>query len=149
MMKVFIEQPCEPNKKNIFDKETGKLKETINFHLTYPYPYGYVLDTISDDGDNLDCYVITNKKLTTGEVVECEPIGILQQFEAGGEDHNILALVVGEQREADETVKQNILEFHKHFYDDRPEKNEGCRTGEFLGKVEADSLLEKSRQVLS
>ena len=108
-MKVFIEQPGEEKKKNIFDKKTGKLEKTISFHLTYPYPYGYILDTLSDDGDNLDCFVITDKKLETGSIVECEPIGMLEQFEDGRADHNILAILKGDSKQVDDEAKEKLL----------------------------------------
>ncbi len=67
-MHVCIEQPGEKNKKNIFDKNSGLIK-TVSFHLTYPYPYGYIVDTLAPDGDELDCYVITDKKLQAGSII--------------------------------------------------------------------------------
>lgn len=70
----------------------------------------------------MDCYIITDTKFEVGSIVECEPVGVLEQFDVDGEDHNILAVVSGEQREVDKNVKKKILEFHEHFYDDRPEK---------------------------
>ena len=73
-MKVFIEQTCEENKKNVFDKKTGEYLKTVDFHLTYPYAYGYILDTLASDGDELDCYVITKQKFKYSEVIECGTI---------------------------------------------------------------------------
>ena len=61
-MHVFVEQTTEENKKNIFDKNSGLFK-TVPFRLSYPYPYGYILNTLAPDGDELDCYIITNQKL--------------------------------------------------------------------------------------
>jgi len=130
-MKVFIEQPGDENKKNVFNKQTGELEKTISFHITYPYPYGYFVNTKADDGDELDCYVITDTKLETASIVECEPIGMVEYFEGDVEDHKILVRLVGEQREMDAEVEEKLRYFDKHYFDDKPPQN--SRIGDFLG----------------
>ena len=146
-MKVFIEQPVQENKKNVFDKKTGKFLKTVPIKLTYPYPYGYILDTKAEDGDNLDCYVITEKKLETGSVVECEAIGMAEWFEDGEEDHKILTVLKGETAGITEEMKNKITYFAEHFFDDQPEKK--YKMGEFYGKDEALELIRKSGTHLS
>lgn len=141
-MKVFIEQSGEKNKKNVFDKKTGKISKTVNFHLTYPYPYGYILDTKSDDGENLDCYVITKKKLGTCSVVEANPIGMAEFFEDGQADHKILVVLKDENYKIDNEVKKKLTYFSDHFFDNRPAKK--FFNGKFLGKTEAEKLINKT-----
>lgn len=96
-MKVFIEQSCETNKKNLFNKQAGEYEKTVDFHLTYPYAYGYILGTIASDGDELDCYVITDKKLEHSSIIDCEPIGMVEYFEDGQPDHKIFVVPKGEE----------------------------------------------------
>jgi GrpB-like predicted nucleotidyltransferase (UPF0157 family) len=146
-MKVFIEQPGKEKRKNVFDKETGMFLKTVPIDVTYPYPYGYILDTLAADGDELDCYVLTRKKLETASVVECEPIGMVEWFEDGDEDHKILTVLQGESREVDEEVKRRITEFANHFFDDKPEKK--YRLGAFLSKDAALALLKRSSKKYS
>lgn len=141
-MKVFIEQPGEKNIKNVFDKETGKFIRAIPIAITYPYPYGYILDTLAADGESLDCYVITDEKLETEGIVECDPIGMVEWFEDGEEDHKVLTVPNGENREITEEVKSKISDFAHHFFDDRPDKK--YKMGEFYGKDEALELIKKS-----
>jgi inorganic pyrophosphatase len=143
VMKVFIEQSGEENTKNVFDKDTGKLLKKVLIHVTYPYPYGYILDTLADDGDNLDCYILTNKKLEAESVVEAQPVGMAEWFEGGKEDHKILAVLDGEQCSIDATVKSKLNEFAEHFFDNQPDKE--YQSGEFLGKAAAIALLSRSR----
>src|SRR3989344_854330 len=130
------------NKKNIFDKKTGKLLKTVDFHLTYPYPYGYILDTISDDGDNLDCYIITEKKLEACSIVEAKPIGMAEYFEDGKADHKILAVLINDNNIIDNEVKKRLNYFSDHFFDNRPKKK--FSNGKFLGKAEAEKFIKKS-----
>jgi inorganic pyrophosphatase len=141
-MQVFVEQPGERNKKNVFDKKTGEFLRTVSTKLTYPYPYGYILNTRADDGDNLDCYIVTNQKLDTGGIVECEAVGMVEWFEDGEEDHKILTVLKGEYADITGEVKSNILYFAEHFFDDQPEKK--YKIGKFCGKEEAMGLIRKS-----
>ncbi|MFA6382336.1 MAG: inorganic diphosphatase [Candidatus Buchananbacteria bacterium] len=142
-MKVFIEQTTEPNKKNIFDKKTGVLLDTATSPLTYPYPYGYILDTKAADGENLDCYVITDKKLVTSSIVECEPIGMTEWFENGQADHKILARLTDEQREVDSTVICKIDDFAAQFMAIRQEKH--YQSGGYYDQGKAEALIAASR----
>jgi Inorganic pyrophosphatase len=54
--------------------------------------YGFVIGTTAQDGCNLDCYVITRHDIRTATIMKCEPVGLMEQFEDGIEDHNILAV---------------------------------------------------------
>jgi inorganic pyrophosphatase len=141
-MKVHIEQQCEKNKKNVFDKETGKFLKTVPIQVTYPYPYGYILDTLAEDGGNLDCYVITDKVLTMASVVECDTIGMVEWFEDGQEDHKILAVLRGEKYAMSEEVKHTITDFALHFFDNQPDKK--YRLGNFYNADKAVELMKKS-----
>lgn len=141
-MKVFIEQTTEKNKKYIFDKKTGRHLKTIFINVTYPFPYGHIFNTIADDGENLDCYVVTNRKLGAGAIVACEPVGLVEWFEDGKEDHKILAVLQGEGYEISEDVQNKIADFAKHFFDDQPDKN--YRLGKFYGKDHAIGLIKRS-----
>lgn len=141
-MKVFIEQNCEERKKNVFDKETGKYLKTVDFHLTYPYAYGYILDTLASDGDELDCYIITEQKFDHSAVIECEPIGVVEYFEDGQADHKVFVVPKGESGVITDEVKKNLLEFDARYFEGQP--NENTRVGDFLGKEEADAEINRA-----
>lgn len=139
-MEVFIEQNAEPNKKNIFDKNSGLFK-TVSFHLTYPYPYGYILDTLAPDGDELDCYIITNKKLEATNITECRPVAMVEWFEDGKEDHKILAVIKGENNKITNQVKEKLTHFASHFFDHTQGKK--YQMGNFYDKRKAEELIKK------
>ncbi|MFA6908329.1 MAG: inorganic diphosphatase [Patescibacteria group bacterium] len=141
-MNVFIEQSGEKHTKNIFDKKTGKLVETVPFDLTYPYPYGYILNTRAEDGQNVDCYVITTNKLQVASIVECEPIGMVEWFEDGVADHKVLMVPNDETGSVTSEVKARITQFALHFFDHQPQKKYSL--GLFLGKGDAEELIIKS-----
>ena len=81
-IKVFIENEAGSNQKNIYNEKTLQYKKTVIVSRKYPYPYGFILNTTSGDGDNADCFILTDKKLKIGEIVERRPIAMMEQIES-------------------------------------------------------------------
>ena len=142
-IKVFIENEAGLDQKNLYDEKTLEYKKTISVSRKYPFPYGFILKTTSGDGDNLDCFIVTDQKLKQGQVIECEPIGIMEQFEDEDrkEDHNVLAKISVENIIIDDEIKNILTEFVLHVFDHRPGKI--VKVGRFLGKEEAEKYIGK------
>ncbi|MFC1847648.1 inorganic diphosphatase [Chloroflexota bacterium] len=111
IIQVFIENPAGSRTKNIHDEKTLEFKGSIPVAQAYPFPYGFILDTTSEDGGNLDCFVLTNHSLHRGDVVACSVVGLMEQYEDGKPDHNILATPVGESVALTESVKSELKVF--------------------------------------
>ena len=62
--------------------------------MHYPCNYGYVPQTLSDDGDPVDVLVITPFPLIPGVVVPCRPIGMLKMDDEAGGDAKLLAVPI-------------------------------------------------------
>jgi inorganic pyrophosphatase len=77
----------------------------------YPFPYGFIIGTTAADGHNLDCYVITQQGLRTGQIVTCEPIGLMEQLEDAAEDHNVLAKLPNESVEITNDIEAALVKF--------------------------------------
>ncbi len=147
-IKVFIENEVGSNQKNIYDEKTLRYKKTVIVSREYPYPYGFILNTTGGDGDNIDCFVLTEKKLKTGKIVECKPIAIMEQIESSWtepgveqKDHNILAVLEDESFEIDDKLKDKLSEFISHVFDHLPDKK--VKVGDFL---DAKKAIEHIRQ---
>lgn len=145
-MKVFIENETGTNQKNIFNEKTLEYKRTVTVSREYPYPYGFVLDTTSGDGDNLDCFILTSRQLKSGTLVDVEPIGMFEQIEDDEDDPKILATLVGEVLEVDDVVEKILRDFIEHVFDHKTGKK--ITVGNFFGKREALALFEKSTDKL-
>jgi inorganic pyrophosphatase len=130
-MKVFIQNEAGSSVKHSYDEKTLVLLGEQQVSRAYPFPYGFILNTTGEDGDNVDCFVLTQEKLRTGQVVECEPIALMEQIEDGEIDHNILATISGEELRLTSTLKQTLTEFVSHVFDHIPEKK--IQVGEFRG----------------
>lgn len=60
--------------------------------MFYPANYGYIPQTLSDDGDPLDVLVVTPYPVAPGSVIRARPIGILNMSDEAGQDAKLLAV---------------------------------------------------------
>ena len=132
---VVIEIPmhADPIKYEV-DKATGALfvDRFVSTAMHYPCNYGYVPQTLSDDGDPVDVLVITPFALMPGVVVRVRPIGILKMTDEGGGDTKLLAVPIDKLtplyrhvetvRDLPELVLSQITHFFQHYKDLEPGK---------------------------
>ena len=94
---VIVEIPrhADPIKYEV-DKDTGALfvDRFMSTAMQYPCNYGYVPQTLSDDGDPVDVLVLAPFPLALGSVIRCRPIGVLEMEDEAGMDAKILAVPV-------------------------------------------------------
>ena len=127
--------------KHIHNEKTLELKSATQVSRAYPFPYGFVLDTTGEDGDNVDCFVLTGQKLHTGDILDCEPMALMEQVEDGEIDHKVLARQVDDREILDEAVKNALVEFARHVFDHTPGKL--MEIGQFLDREAAMKYLEE------
>ncbi|WP_339671520.1 inorganic diphosphatase [Dasania marina] len=60
--------------------------------MFYPANYGYIPETLSEDGDALDVLVVTPYPVAPGSVIRSRPIGILNMSDEAGQDAKLLAV---------------------------------------------------------
>jgi inorganic pyrophosphatase len=117
-IQVFIQNEAGSNRKNYHDEKTLEYKETKIVSRPYPYPYGFILNTNAHDGCNVDVFVVTDRFLSTGQTLECEVIGLMEQFEDGVDDHNVLARLPDEHVDvtpaAQATLSAFVLNVFRH-----------------------------------
>ena len=100
--------------------------------MHYPCNYGYIPQTLSDDGDPCDVLVLSPVPLITGVVVRCRPIGMLKMDDEAGGDSKILAVPIDKlsslyrdvqsPRDLPEIQTQQIAHFFEHYKDLEPGK---------------------------
>jgi inorganic pyrophosphatase len=86
-VRVFIQNEAGSRTKNYHDEKTFAWRRRIEVSLAYPFPYGFIVGTTAADDANVDCFVITREPHRTGQLVECDVLGLMEQFENGKEDH--------------------------------------------------------------
>ena len=132
---VVIEIPmrADPIKYEV-DKETGAVfvDRFMSTAMHYPCNYGYIPQTLSNDGDPCDVLVLSPVPLFTGVVVRCRPIGMLKMVDEAGEDAKLLAVPVDKltpmyrsvqsPRDLPQILLDQISHFFEHYKDLEPGK---------------------------
>lgn len=127
---VVIEIPVggEPIKYEI-DKAAGVLvvDRILQTDMRYPGNYGFVPQTLSEDGDPIDVLVVNNRPIVSGAVVRCRPIGVLRMEDESGKDEKIIALPVDKISPIHKDIKnyrdlpdiklRRIAHFFEHYKD--------------------------------
>ncbi len=132
---VIIEIPShsDPVKYEV-DKNTGAMfvDRFMGTAMHYPCNYGYVPQTLSDDGDPADVLVVTPVPLISGSVIQVRPLGMLQMTDEAGNDAKILAVpidklssmysAINTVRDLPKPLLDSISHFFEHYKDLEPGK---------------------------
>ena len=96
------------------DKKTGllQLDRVIYSSFHYPVNYGFIPQTLGEDGDPLDILVICSESIQPLCLVEATVIGNMEMIDNGEKDDKIIAVATN-----DPTVNHitNVNELPKHF----------------------------------
>lgn len=142
-MNVFIECEAGSKKRRSYDEKTLLLKKQTDLLVPYPFPYGFIMDTSSDDNDSLDCFIITRKLIKYGEIIECDPICALEFNEGNEKDYKVL----GKRMDEDTVIDNNSIEIIKKFiikiFKQFPDIN--ISFGDVLNTVETNTLIKKRK----
>ncbi len=100
--------------------------------MHYPCNYGYVPQTLADDGDPVDVLVVTPFKLPPGVVISVRPLGILHMDDEAGGDSKIVAVPtekicpmyknIQKLEDLPELLTKQIQHFFEHYKDLEPGK---------------------------
>lgn len=60
--------------------------------MFYPANYGYINETLADDGDPLDVLVVTPYPVIPGSVIRCRVLGMLNMSDEKGRDEKLIAV---------------------------------------------------------
>lgn len=100
LINVIIEIPAGSNNKYEIDKKTGLISlDRANYTSSpYPFDYGFVPQTLWDDGDALDVVVLTTYPLAPGILVEVRPVALIEMIDDGDSDYKIVGVPKNDRR---------------------------------------------------
>ena len=127
---AIIEIPLDgPPVKYEVDKATGGIhvNRLLATAMRYPCNYGFVPNTLAEDGDPLDVMVLIRVPLLPGSIIRCRPIGFLEMSDEAGRDVKIAALPIEAVSPLHEDIqsiedlakfsRRNIRHFFSHYKD--------------------------------
>src|SRR5882757_1775722 len=133
------------------DKASGTLFVDRFLHtaMFYPGNYGFIPQTLSEDGDPLDIIVIAPVPVVPGAVIRCRPVGALVMKDQAGPDEKVLAVPVDElhpfytgirsYRDLPSILRQQIAHFFQHYKD--LEKGKWTKIGDWIDVAAAQRLI--------
>lgn len=144
-LNVVIEIPTGSNHKIEWDRERAcfMLDRVEPMAFAKPCNYGFIPQTLDEDGDELDALVITDQPLTTGIWLKTRILGVLKFIDGGEVDDKIIVVPEDDRNNGDkyqslEDLPKQLLEqitFHFNHYKDL--KKPGTTKVEEIGDIKA------------
>lgn len=147
-MNVIIEIPRGSQNKYEIDKKTGMiaLDRVLHTAQAYPFDYGFVPQTLWDDGDALDVVLLTTYPLLPGILVRARPVAILPMVDGGEADEKVIAVPADDPRFAEiqdlQDLNKHTLKEIAHFFETYKKlQNKEVSLGAFAGKDAAEAAF--------
>lgn len=131
---VVVEIPAhsDPVKYEV-DKTTGALfvDRFMATAMFYPTNYGYIPQTLSEDGDPVDVLIITPSPIVSGSVIKSRPIGLLRMTDESGVDAKILAVPIKkvstlyDNLHSPDDISPHLLHAIRHFFEHYKDLEQG------------------------
>ncbi|UWZ39074.1 inorganic diphosphatase [Dactylosporangium roseum] len=150
---MIVEIHAGSHNKYEMDHRRGRIRldRTLFTATTYPADYGYVPDTLADDGDPIDAMVLLDAPTFPGCVVRVRPIGMFWMYDEHGPDAKLLCVPAADPRwravnglaELPEHMLNEIGHFFDIYKDLEPGKHTDVRG--WRDRPEAEAILTEAR----
>ena len=121
---TVIEIPFGSSVKYELDKASGliKLDRVLYSAVYYPANYGFIPQTLAEDGDPLDVLVLTQHAVVPLTIIAARAIGLMVMIDQGKKDHKIISVASADPefnsyREANEMPAHRLLMLRRFFLD--------------------------------
>lgn len=150
-LNVVIEIPQGSQVKYEVDKDSGALfvDRFLFTPMAYPAAYGFIPNTLADDGDPVDVLVLTPDAVVPGCVIRARPIGMLKMEDESGQDEKIICVPhdkihplyhdVKAVDDLPEITRQAIAHFFERYKDLEPGK--WVKVSGWASKADADKTI--------
>lgn len=119
---AIVEIPKGRRSKFEVDKKTGliKLDRYLYSSSHYPGDYGFIPQTLAEDGDALDILIMVNEPTFSGCLIETRVVGLFRMTDRGAHDYKLLGVphtdpLFGEINDLND-VPSHYLREVEHFF---------------------------------
>lgn len=145
----IIEIPRGSRAKYEIDKESGliKLDRVIYASMYYPLNYGFIPQTLGEDGDPLDIVVLTQVSVVPLCMIPSKVIGVMQMVDRGEADEKIIAVAEQDPSVSAidnvEDLPPHLISELRHFFENyKTLESKKVVINEFLPKEQAFKVIE-------
>ena len=141
---AFIENPKGSGSNFKYDEVSFELLGTKEINGKYPFAYGFIPNTLSEDGACLDCFVISDRELKSGFKFDTTVLDILEVWENGQVDHKLILQIRDECIQLNEKILLKIKTFEEQIF----LKSNGyeMKVGKYKGRENALVHLDNCRE---
>ncbi len=144
LINMVVEIPIGSCHKIEWDRKVGAMKlDRVEPEIfAKPTNYGFIPQTLDEDGDELDVLLITDKPLTTGIYLEARIIGVMKFVDDGEVDDKVVAVPADDRNNGDaiktlaDLPQQLIKQIEFHFNNYKALKKPGSTKVESWGDIE-------------
>ena len=151
---VLIEISKNSNVKYELDKEKNRIRvdRFLYTAMNFPFNYGFIPETLADDGDPVDVVVLSYASIFPGSLIKVTPIGVLEMEDEAGQDEKIIAVPLkkidpfwGIYENIDD-IPQIYKDQIKHFFENYKtlEPGKWVKIKSWLSKEKAEELINKA-----
>ena len=148
---AVIEIPKGGKVKYELDKETGLLKvdRILYSSVVYPANYGFIPQTLGDDGDPLDVLVLMQEPVVPLCVLRARAIGMMRMLDQGQHDEKIVCVHLDDPEFRDyhslqELPRHRLAEVRRFFEDYKSLEGKEVRVEDFLDAGEAQRVIQQA-----
>jgi inorganic pyrophosphatase len=122
VVNVIVEIPKGRRCKFEVDKKTGliRLDRYLFSASHYPGDYGFIPQTLAEDGDPLDALVMVHEPTFSGCLIEARVVGLFRMTDKGANDYKVLGVPHADPLFAEvkdlSTVPSHFLREVEHFF---------------------------------
>jgi inorganic pyrophosphatase len=120
--------------------------------MNFPFNYGFIPETLADDGDPVDVVVLSYASIFPGSLIKVMPVGVLEMEDEAGQDEKIIAVPLkkidpfwGIYENIDD-IPQIYKDQIKHFFENYKtlEPGKWVKIKNWLNKEKAEELINKA-----
>ncbi len=122
LVNLVVEIPAGSRNKYEYFADAGvmALDRVLHSSVRYPFDYGFIPNTLAEDGAPLDAMVIMEEPTFAGCLIKARPIGVLDMHDSGAYDGKLLCVPIADPRQSSiSSIKQiapNQLEDVAEFF---------------------------------
>lgn len=151
LINVVVETPRGSRNKYKYDEKLGlfRLNRVLFAGASFPFDFGFVPQTLAQDGDPVDVLVLMDAPAFTGCLVYARPLGVLRSTKDGKENPRIIAVSTEDKtwsthKDLSDLPRRLLREIEQFFQWILDVEGTEHRLLGWRGVAEADRIIQRS-----